>query len=271
MRWVMGTILVMLAVGLAAAAMQEQNSTPSTQPTTQLATTGPTTSVSGTVDYQGGLSLRKPDLTRVVIYLASDPVLDSLPVQSMPYVVAQHNRAFVPHFIVIPKGAKVDFPNWDHFYHNVFSRSAAAPAFDLDRYPYGYSKTRTFDKVGVVQIFCNIHPYMRSIIVVTPNVCFARAHADGHFNLTGVPIGHYQIVAWNDRCDEEKQAVDVGAAGLNSVVLHLHESRDAIINNDAPNHESDYGVDRGLGVKREHLGLPVVPDVHPATETPPAN
>jgi plastocyanin len=259
----------MLLMAMAARGVEAPSA--STQPSA-VATTLPTTrTIHGTVDYQGGLSFRKPDLTRIVLYLASDKGLDALPVQKEPYVVAQRDRAFVPNFIVIPKGAKVDFPNWDHFDHNVFSRSAAAPAFDLDRYPYGQSKTKTFDKVGVVQIFCNIHPFMRAIIVVTPNVCFTRADAQGHFDLTGVPPGRYEIVAWNDRCDEERQAIDVGGADVSGVTLRLHESRDAIMSNDPPNHDNGYGVDRGLGVKREHLGLPVVQDAHPAAEKPPGN
>src|ERR1700722_15914997 len=86
MRWIMGCSLVMAVAGLAAGAMDQPNPGPATQPTTMAGTTGPTTSVSGTVDYQGGLSLRKPDLTRVVVYLASDARLDALPVQSEPYV-----------------------------------------------------------------------------------------------------------------------------------------------------------------------------------------
>ena len=134
MRWVTVAVSTMLLMAMAARGVEAPSA--STQPSA-VATTLPTTrTIHGTVDYQGGLSFRKPDLTRIVLYLASDKGLDALPVQKEPYVVAQRDRAFVPNFIVIPKGAKVDFPNWDHFDHNVFSRSAAAPAFDLDRYPY---------------------------------------------------------------------------------------------------------------------------------------
>lgn len=56
----------------------------------------------------------------------------------------------------------MEFPNWDNFRHNVFSKSKAAPPFDLERYPYGESKSYQFTKLGVVQIFCNIHPNMRA-------------------------------------------------------------------------------------------------------------
>lgn len=159
MRQITLIVIIALSTTLAALALEQ----PATQPATVLApSTAPSgVTVSGTVDFQSFLSFQKPDPSRVVIYLGSDPTLDSVPPPPKPFTVAQHNRAFVPNFIAIPKGAQVDFPNWDHFYHNVFSRSVAAPAFDLDRYPYGFSKTKTFDKVGVVQLFCNIHPFMR--------------------------------------------------------------------------------------------------------------
>jgi plastocyanin len=265
MRRVVVFIVIALSGGMAAMAMEQGGAA------TQPATAPSGVAIRGTIDFQMLFSLVKPDPTRAVVYLASDPALDSVPPPAKPFTVAQHNRAFVPSFIVIPKGAQVDFPNWDHFYHNVFSRSVAAPAFDLDRYPYGYSKTKTFDKVGVVQIFCNIHPFMRAIIVVTPNAYYTRADSQGNFEIKNVPPGHYQIVAWHDRCDEVRQSIDVGPADVEEVALHLAESRDAIMDNDAPNHQNDYGIDRGLGVKREKLNLPVVGGVHPASEPAPAD
>jgi hypothetical protein len=269
MRQITLIVIIALSTTLAALALEQ----PTTQPATVLApsTTPIGVTVSGTVDFQSFLSFQKPDPTRVVIYLGSDPTLDSVPPPLKPFTVAQHNRAFVPNFIAVPKGAQIDFPNWDHFYHNVFSRSAAAPAFDLDRYPYGFSKTKTFDKVGVVQLFCNIHPFMRAIIFVTPNSYFARADSQGNFQIKDVPRGHYQIVAWHDRCDEIRESIDVAAADVDGLAFHLSESRDAIMDNDAPSHQGYTGIDRGLGVKREQLNLPVVPDAHPASEPAPSN
>ena len=43
----------------------------------------------------------------------------------------------------------------------------------------------------------------------------------------------------------------------------LAESRASALENSPPKRE-EYGVERGLGVKREKLNLPVVPDAHPA-------
>jgi plastocyanin len=271
MRRTIAVCVALSWIALATAAAEDRAASAAIQPAPATApSTWPSDQVvRGTVDFQGNWSLQKPDLTRVVIYVASNPVLDAMPVPDTPYTVAQLNRAFVPNFLVIPRNAQVEFPNWDHFYHNVFSRSAAAPAFDLDRYPYGYSKTKRFDKVGVVQLFCNIHPFMRAIIFVTPNSFFTRADSNGRFELKGIPPGHYELLAWHDRCDEQRQTIDVSAHGTIDVAVHVQESRNAILQNDAPNHENGYGVERGLGIKREHLGLPVVQDAHPASQPSP--
>lgn len=150
-----------------------------------------------------------------------------------------------------------------------FSRSKAAPAFDLDRYPKGQSKSRVFEKVGVVQIFCNIHPQMRAMIYVTPNRYFTRADADGKFEMANIPAGNYEIIAWHERCGEQRQTVIVNDKGASDISMTLEESRQQIIANDLPTREKEYGVERGLGVKREKLNLPVVKESHPARDGPP--
>ncbi len=168
-RWILMAAIAGWA-GIASAGRGEETS--STRPAAAtVATTQPTTgptlfSVSGRVSIASGLDLQKADLSHVVVYVASDSILDAFPPAPGQSEVAQRNKSFVPNFLAIQCGAAVEFPNWDRFDHNVFSRSKAAPAFDLDRYSYGQSKTRVFDKVGVVQVFCNIHPSMRAIIFV---------------------------------------------------------------------------------------------------------
>jgi plastocyanin len=235
-------------------------------PTTAPANTA-TFSLHGKVSAGGGLDLHQIDLTRVVIYLESDPVLDAVPLPAEHPSVAQKNKEFIPKFIVVPIGSVVEFPNWDHIAHNVFSRSAAAPAFDLDRYPYGQSKSRQFEKVGIVQIFCNIHPYMRAIVFVTPNVFNTRADKDGNFEIKNLPAGHYQLTAWQERCKPVHQLVTVGSAGT-EITFHLEEDHNSIVSNDPPK-RAGYGIERGLGVKQERLNLPVVGGAHPTPTTQP--
>src|SRR5256885_888804 len=50
--------------------------------------------------------------------------------------MAQQNKTFVPHLLVVPVNSTVDFPNHDDIFHNIFSDSRAHP-FDLGLYRSG--------------------------------------------------------------------------------------------------------------------------------------
>lgn len=255
--WHLAAMIVVLTVEAAHA----QQATPTTRPTDAPALG--TGIIRGRVTIKGGGPFTRPDLSRVVVYLASSESLDPKAGPTTRAVVSQKDKTFVPSFLVVPRGQEVEFPNWDRFDHNVFSRSAAAPAFDLDRYPYGQSKARIFDKLGVVQVFCNIHPDMRAVIFVVPNSSFARADRDGNFQITGLPAGAFEVVAWHERCEERRQAVQVVLDSPVDITLALQENRESVLTSTG-DRRGAYGVERGLGVKREQLDLPVVQDSHPA-------
>jgi plastocyanin len=248
-------VWIAAAMAMACAVARAQN-IPATRP----ADTG---TVRGKVSIKGGSLFQKPDLSRVVVYLSSSPDLDKKAGPTTQAVVAQKNKAFTPNFVIVPVGTEVEFPNWDTFDHNVFSKSAAAPAFDLDRYPYGQSKKQTFGKLGVVQVFCNIHPEMRAVIYVTPNSYFTRADKDGNFEITGLPSGSFEVIAWNERCEEQHQTVQIQPARPSEITFTLQESRQRVLST-GEDRRGGYGVERGLGVKQEKLDLPVNQDVHPA-------
>ena len=225
-------------------------------------------SIRGKVTINAGLDQPQIDMSHVVVYLDSDPTLDAMPISTKPASIAQKDKEFVPKFLAVPRNTSIEFPNWDHISHNVFSRSAAAPAFDLDRYPYGVSKARTFTKVGTVQLFCNIHPHMRAMVFVTPNIFFSRADKNGQFHIDHIPAGDYTLVVWHDRCTTLKQLVAVNAVNKNEIDFSLSEDRDNILANNPPTRES-YGTERGLGIKHERLNLPVVTESHPAAGAEP--
>ena len=231
-----------------------------------LANTTHAATVSGTLTGQSaaGGAIQAVDLARSVAYLESSPAIpsDSADASRRPQI-AQHGKAFTPDFLVVVVGTTVGFPNWDPFSHNVFSRSRAA-SFDLERYGQGQSKSYTFNNAGVVQLFCNIHPQMKAVLLVVPNRCFARADAQGRFSLADVPPGRYMLVGWNERAGEQRLTIDIPPTGLQGLTLTLSPAaaREPIVPRAAPPEPA--GVARGLGVKRERLDLPVVGGQHAA-------
>jgi hypothetical protein len=127
--------------------------------------------------------------------------------------IHQKNAVFVPHVLPVMVGASVVFPNDDNIFHNVFSKSDAAP-FDLGLYKRGDPPHQvTFTNVGEVDVFCSIHARMNCIILVLANPYFAVTDSRGHYTITNVPPGNYTVVAWQERLPLDSKLITVPELG----------------------------------------------------------
>jgi hypothetical protein len=132
-------------------------------------------------------------------------------------------KTFVPRVVVVAVGGAVDFPNEDPIFHNVFSVSGDN-RFDLDLYKRPKSGSWTFQRPGVVRVYCNIHPQMSAVVVVRDNPYFAKAAQDGAFSIPDVPPGRYTLKAWNERAAEVGREIVVSAQGDVEAALTLDAS-----------------------------------------------
>jgi plastocyanin len=161
------------------------------------------------------------DSSGVVVYLVGFE--EPPPKQAVE--IRQRGKRFIPDLVAVTAGQNVSFPNDDAFLHNVFSPSGVRP-FDLGQYPRGETKTKRFPGVGVVEVFCNIHPEMAATILVLPNRRFARVGADGRFRIAGVPPGRWSLYAYSRRAAVPVRAqVDVTAGAATATALALEETR----------------------------------------------
>jgi len=134
--------------------------------------------------------------------------------------MSQRDTAFAPSIVPVRVGGTVGFPNRDPFFHNVFSYSSAQ-RFDLGRYPEGESKEVTFGEAGIVEVFCEVHEFMRGAIVVTENPYFAIVGADETFRIEGVPEGEHTITFWQQEHESLDRTVTVRAGGVTRVEVEL--------------------------------------------------
>ncbi len=86
-------------------------------------------------------------------------------VTAKEYIVDQKDKQFSQKTLKVKVGDSVDFRNSDDISHNVFSLSDAK-SFDLGSYPKGQMKRVTFDKPGMVEVECSIHPTMQMVVEV---------------------------------------------------------------------------------------------------------
>lgn len=113
-------------------------------------------------------------------------------------IVEQRGREFAPHVMAVPVGSTISFPNFDPFFHNVFSLSAAA-AFDLGLYTSGDTREVTFKKEGIVRLGCNLHSKMSAYIIVVSAPHYAVTDAGGAFSFRRLAPGRYKVKAWSER------------------------------------------------------------------------
>lgn len=157
---------------------------------------------------RGGVIALNPPLA--VVYLdgeRSAPAAVPPPLAQMK----QKDMMFLPALLPVQVGTKVEFPNLDATYHNVFSYSPAK-RFDLGRYlpeerPIPF---QIFETPGLVTLRCDIHEHMRGLILVLPTPHFVTTDPDGRFQLKGLPPGRHLLKAWLSSKTTLQVPVDVG-------------------------------------------------------------
>ncbi len=82
------------------------------------------------------------------------------------HTVDQKDKQFSAKQLKIKVGQSINFRNLDPYFHNVFSLSDAK-TFDLGSFPLGQAKSVVFDKPGIVDIECAIHPAMKLVVEVS--------------------------------------------------------------------------------------------------------
>jgi plastocyanin len=135
-------------------------------------------------------------------------------------VIDQRNIRFDPDLVIVPVGSTVQFPNSDPIFHNIFSLSKTQP-FDLGFYPQHQSRTVKLPHAGIVQVYCHIHANMYAAIVVTSSPWYAKPASDGSFSWSGVPAGHYKLVAWHKVAGFFKTEFDVPESGTVQTAIRI--------------------------------------------------
>ena len=158
-------------------------------------------SLSGTVSLPNG----RPAYQAIVSFTGS-----TRPKPGGKAVVDQKDRTFLPHVSVVPVGTRVQFPNNDIVFHNVFTEFNSTK-FDLGNYPKGTSRSQVFTRPGLAVILCSIHPEMCAYVMVVDTPFCALTDKKGHYQISGVPSGHYKVTVWHE--SGAKTAFDTDIAG----------------------------------------------------------
>lgn len=158
---------------------------------------------------RGGVIATNPPLA--VVYVEGVfPPPDEPAVVSLP----QKDLAFVPALLPVRVGTRVEFPNLDDTYHNIFSYSRPK-RFDVGRYRPDERPipSQVFDEPGLVTLRCDIHEHMRGVILVLDTPYFVVTDEEGNFRLSGVPPGRHVLKVWLSSRTTLERPVEVSGEG----------------------------------------------------------
>jgi hypothetical protein len=104
---------------------------------------------------------------------------------------------YVPHILLVPENAMLQMKTSDATLHTIHMEGAAS--FNLPFVLANQVTSRTMSAPGLVHLTCNGgHVWMSAEMMVVQHPYYAVTDEAGHFELTDVPPGTYQIVAWHE-------------------------------------------------------------------------
>ncbi len=122
----------------------------------------------------------------------------------------QKQCRYEPHILLVPQSSQLKLNSSDAVLHTVHMDGAAT--YNLP-FPFvNQPVMRTMPTAGLVNVRCNGgHAWMNAEIMVVAHPYYAVTDESGRFELTDVPPGQYQIVAWHEgwKVEREEAAFDV--------------------------------------------------------------
>jgi hypothetical protein len=109
----------------------------------------------------------------------------------------QKTCRYEPHILIVPLQANLTVKSSDPILHTVHMSGSAD--YNLPFVTEGQEIARPMTREGVVDLRCNAgHVWMNGEMVVAKHPYYAVTDKDGNFELTDVPPGQYDIVAWHE-------------------------------------------------------------------------
>lgn len=142
-----------------------------------------------------------------------------------PAVLDQQGCLFLPRILGVQTDQDVKMLNSDPLAHNVHGLPQHSSSWNFSLGVKGASRTISIPKQeAMIEVKCDIHPWMRAYIGVFDHPYFMLSGADGRFTLKNVPPGEYTLEAWHERFGAQSQKVTVGEKETKEIVFTFKAS-----------------------------------------------
>ena len=126
-----------------------------------------------------------------------------------PIVLDQIGCTYIPHVTGIMAGQDLMIKNSDKTLHNIHSMSEVNSNFNFAMPAKSDPSTKNFNKTeDPFYIKCDVHPWMKSWVVVLDHPYWGVTDEDGSYSidLTGLENGNYELCFWHEKWDKSMKA-----------------------------------------------------------------
>ena len=117
--------------------------------------------------------------------------------------------AYVPHVSGIMKGQNLIIKNSDQTLHNIHSMSEVNSNFNFAMPSKSDPSSKIFNQTeSPFYIKCDVHPWMKSWMVVLDHPYWSATDKDGNYTigLDGLETGEYELCFWHEKWDKSMKA-----------------------------------------------------------------
>lgn len=126
-------------------------------------------------------------------------------------VIDQRECMYTPHVVGVVAGQKLLVRNSDGTFHNVHGRVSGKDLWNKPHAAQDPDLTLETAKAGdVVEIRCDVHPWMHAYAVVQDHPYFVVTGEDGAFEIKGLAPGTYTLEAWHPSLGTKSMTVKIG-------------------------------------------------------------
>lgn len=129
-----------------------------------------------------------------------------------PAILDQKNCTYSPRVVAVAPGSKIAVRNSDGTFHNVngsiagkllWNKPMAAKDPDL-------ALDATSKAGDVIDLVCNVHPWMHAYAIATDHSYYAITGEDGTFTIANLPVGSYTIETWHPKLGTKTLEIKIG-------------------------------------------------------------
>ncbi len=122
-------------------------------------------------------------------------------VPSSPAVLDQKGCIYAPHVFGMMAGQELLIKNSDATLHNIHSMPKVNKEFNFAMPKVVKKKKSTFTKSepDPFYIKCDVHPWMKTWVLVSDHPYYAVTDESGNFTIENIPAGTYEVVCWQEK------------------------------------------------------------------------